>query len=217
MHNKLSVSNIRKFAVAGYIILPLQLILSGFWVLQGIAGVSIDYVNLGFGFMPSDYLFSIVFLFNSTLLIFFGFSIYGFGVTLSSKSLYISGLFIIFLNKVFLITTLFQRFARLPDTPFLFGFYYNLDPEWIFWILRLYSLLSLIFLIWVGVSLTIIGWKGMRKILVVGIILLLGVIAGILLDFLNMGALSFLSLYIGIPFVSRQIRLNLLSNSSIPS
>jgi len=217
MHNKLSVSNIRKFAVAGYIILPLQLILSGFWVLQGIAGVSIDYVNLGFGFMPSDYLFSIVFLFNSTLLIFFGFSIYGFGVTLSSKSLYISGLFIIFLNSVFLITTLFQRFARLPDTPFLFGFYYNLDPEWIFWILRLYSLLSLIFLIWVGVSLTIIGWKGMRKILVVGIILLLGVIAGILLDFLNMGALSFLSLYIGIPFVSRQIRLNLLSNSSIPS
>lgn len=206
MKNTFITFNTRRFAVAGYIILPLQFFLAGFWVLQGFAGVSIDYINLGFGFIPSDYFFSVIFLLNAVLLLSFGFSIYSFGKSISAKPLYLSGLFIVFLNTTFLALTLFQRFARLPDAPFLFGFYQSFDPEWIFWVLGWYSLLSLLALVFVSVSIVILGQKGTRKMLIAGVILLVGIIVAILLDFLNMGILSPIFLYIGMPFVAKQVR-----------
>ena len=106
-------------------------------------------------------------------------------------------------------TTIFQRFARITNTPFLIGFYRGFDPEWIFWMLNWYSLLSLLFLVCISISLIILGLRKMRKIFITGIILLLGIIMGVLLDFLNMGALVPACLYVGMPFVTRQIRVNL--------
>jgi hypothetical protein len=199
----------RKFAVAGYIILPLQLLLTIFWILQGVAGVSLDYVNLGFGFIPSDYFFSIIFLFSSILLLLFGLSTYWFGRKLNFMSLSLSGSLVASLNAVFLVSTLFQRFARLPDAPFLFGFYQGSDPEWIFLLLRWYPLLNLLTLSWVAVSLIIFGRKHVRKIFIAGMILLLGIILGVLLGFINIGAFSPLLFYVGMPFIARQIRFNM--------